>query len=225
MALDFIVRYLTSPRFSLQEDLGSSSRAAHLKCCAVGPLVDVLVHILEGGKGGQTFDVDVAVVLRGEPGVVWNDQLVADRSSFDHVSSTILGAGIEGVAFVVDARLWLERLRVTFQALPILQASVTTGVNHAPLHGLEQEGLGLRVWPVCPHSTVYLLGSLDFVLWLEEDQHVHVWQASFLEFDCVDVGDRFAKNSIFVNIVDDGLFLHIEHPSAKIGTIGSSPSC
>jgi hypothetical protein len=175
--------------------------------------VNVLVHILEGGKGGEAFDIDVAIVLCREPGVVRNDPLVADRMfPLTFIRPTIIGAGIQGVAFIIDTRVWLEWLRITFGALSVLQAPVTTGVDHTPFHSLEQDGLSLRVWPVCPHCTVNLLRSLDFVPWLEKDQHVHVGQTSFLELDHVYVGDRFAKDSIFVDVVNDGLLLHIEHP-------------
>jgi len=129
--------------------------------------MDVLVHILEGGKRGQAFDVDVAIVRRGEPGVVGDDPLVADCSSFNVVRPAIVRARIQGVAFVVDTRVRLEWLRVTFGTLSVIQASVTAGVDHATFHGLEQDGLKLWVWPTCPHCAIDLLRGLDFVLWLE----------------------------------------------------------
>ena len=65
--------------------------------------MDVLVHILQGGKGSQAFDVDVAIILGREPRVVWNDPLVANHVSVDFVRPTVIGASIQGVALVVDA--------------------------------------------------------------------------------------------------------------------------
>ena len=49
----------------------------------VRPLANISVDKFKRDKGGQGFDIDVAVVLGGELGVVWNDPLVADRSPFD----------------------------------------------------------------------------------------------------------------------------------------------
>ena len=51
---------------------------------------------------------------------------------------------------------------------------------------------------------------------------MHVGQTAFLELDRVDVGDRFAEDSVFVDIFDDGLLFHVEDPGAEIGTIGGS---
>lgn len=184
--------------------------------------MDVFVYVLEGSEGGEALNVDVTVILRGEPRVVWNDPLVADWGPSDIVRWTVLRAGIQQVAFIIDTRVQLEWLRVMSETLPILQAVVTTGVNHAPLHGFEQEGLRFWVWPLRPHHAVDLLGCLNLVSRLQEDQYVHVGQTSFLELDRVDVGDRFAEDSIFVDVVNNGLLLHVEYPRTKVGTIGGS---
>ena len=47
-------------------------------------------------------------------------------------------------------------------------------------------------------------------------------QTSFLELNHIDVGDHFAKDTIFVDVIDNGLLLHAEHLGAKIGTVGGS---
>ena len=100
--------------------------------------MDILVHILEGGEGYQTFDVDVAVELRREIGVVWDNPSIIDHDPIDLIFPAIIRSVVERVAFPIDACVRLESLWKMFCALSVFETLITTTMNHTPLHGLEQ---------------------------------------------------------------------------------------
>ena len=49
------------------------SGITYLKSCTIRSLMDVLIHILEGGKGGKTLDIDVTIIFCRKPRVIWNN--------------------------------------------------------------------------------------------------------------------------------------------------------
>ena len=43
-----------------------------------------------------------------------------------------------------------------------------------------------------------------------------------MELNGVDTGDRFSKNLVFVDVLDESLLLHFEYPSTKVRAVGGS---
>ena len=79
-------------------------------------LVHVLLHVLDGENAAADFDVDVAVVLQQQGGIVGTTHWLVRRmvSPGPPVgcggSATVVGAGVDRVGVVIDLRLCLIRL-------------------------------------------------------------------------------------------------------------------
>ena len=43
-----------------------------------------------------------------------------------------------------------------------------------------------------------------------------------MELNGVDTGDRFSKNPMFVDVLNESLLLHFEYPSTKVRVVGGS---
>lgn len=136
--------------------------------------MNILVHILESGEGYQTFNVNVAVELCRKIRVVRDNPSIIDHDPVDLIFPAIVRSVIERVTFPVDARVRLESLREVFCTLPVLKTPITTAVHHTPLHGLEQHGLRIRIWPVCPDCSVDVGGGENLLSIFEEDQNVRM---------------------------------------------------
>lgn len=134
--------------------------------------MDILVNVLESGERYQTFNVDVAVELCRKIGVVWDDPSIINHNPVDVVFPAIVRSIIEWVALPINACVRLESLWEMFRTLPILETSITTAMNHTPLHGLEQHGFRLWIWPICPNRGVDVSGGENLLSVFEENQNV-----------------------------------------------------
>ena len=134
--------------------------------------MNVLVHILKGREGYQTFDVDVAVELRREIRVVWDNPPIINHDPTNLVFLAIVRSVVKWVALPVDARVWLERLWKVFCALSVFETPIAAAMHHAPPHSFEQQGLSFWVWPVRSDSAVNVSRGEDLLSVPKEDQNV-----------------------------------------------------
>ena len=169
----------------------------------VVPLVDVLMHVLDGLDAAANLHVDVAIVLQEEGGVVGDDPLVAKLDSSAGATmgmppgngDVIVGAGVGGVGVVADHGGRLERLGEVLAAGAILHArgvgvvAGTTGaMEHVLSDGCEETGLGVLVGELGGDEGVNVFGCAGLVFGGEMNEDVGVRKATFLELNDVKVG-------------------------------------
>jgi len=174
-------------------------------------LVHVLMEVLDVADGAADFDVDVAVVLEEEGGIVGDHPLVVDLDGVTTCavgmrlgdSTTVVGAGVDGVGVVADVCLSLQRLGELFGAgLCLLVharrvgvvASAAGPVKHVPGDGREKTWVGLWVGELGGEDGVIVVRRAGFVLRSEVEEQVHVGEAPFLELDDKDIGCDLAQN-------------------------------
>ena len=85
-------------------------------------------------------------------------------------------------------------------------------MNHTSLDGFKQQRLSFGIRPSGPNAGVDCLGHVKFVWLLQKDENVHMWKSMLLEFDGVYVGDCGAKDPMFVDELDNGLFFYLKDP-------------
>lgn len=200
-------------------------------------LVHVLVHVLDGADAAADFDVDVAVVLEEQGGIVGHHPLVGELDGVTTCavgmgsggSATVVGAGVDGVGVVAGLRLCLERLGKSFGAglgLPVharrvgVVASATGPVEHVLGDGRVKTWLGLGIGELGRDDGVYVGRRAGFVLRSEVDEYVCVWEAPFLELDDKEIGHDLAQNLSLLQVLHESFPLQVEHARAKVRPVG-----
>lgn len=113
------------------------NKQIHLKRCTVRTLMNIFVHIFEGGERYQAFNVDMTVELCGKIGVVWDNPPIINHNPINLVFPAVVRSVIEWIAFAVNTCVWLEGLREMLYTLPILETPIAAAMHHAPLHSLK----------------------------------------------------------------------------------------
>ena len=200
-------------------------------------LVHVLVHVLDGADAAADFDVDVAVVLEEQGGIVGHHPLVGELDGVTTCavgmgsggSATVVGAGVDGVGVVAGLRLCLKRLGKSFGAglgLPVharrvgVVASATGPVEHVLGDGRVKTWLGLGIGELGRDDGVYVGRRAGFVLRSEVDEYVCVWEAPFLELDDKEIGHDLAQNLSLLQVLHESFPLQVEHARAKVRPVG-----
>ena len=76
-------------------------------------------------------------------------------------------------------------------------------MNHVNCHQFVQPRVRNRTWNLGADYVIDGLDCVEFVLFLKNDEHVSMWQAAFLIFNDVDVGNRttyFWNKTLLFNI-------------------------
>jgi hypothetical protein len=198
-------------------------------------LVHVLVHVLDGADAAADFDVDVAVVLEEQGGIVGHHPLVGEQDGVTTCavgmrpggSATVVGAGVDGVGVVAGLRLCLERFGKAFGAGSVAHArrvgvvaSATGPVEHVLGDGRVKTWLGLAIGELGGDDGVYVGRRAGFVLRSEVDEYVRVWEAPFLKLDNKEIGHDLAQNLSLLQVVHESFPLHVEHARAKVRPVG-----
>ena len=80
-------------------------------------------------------------------------------------------------------------------------------MNHDLLYYFEELWFCLGVWPVGVDAGVNIGvgGELENIF--KEDEEVHVWESTLLEFDGVDLHNRSPKDAILHDVLEEGVLL------------------
>lgn len=187
-------------------------------------LVHVLVYVLDGADAAADLDVDVAIFLQQQGGIVGHHPLVGELDGVTRMgpggSATVVGAGVDRVGVVTGLRLCLERLGKSFStdlgfiahARRVEVVASTTGpVEHVLGDSRVKTWLGLGIGELGGDDGVYVGRRAGFVLRSKVDEYVRVWEAQFLDLDDKEIGHDLAQN----------LFpLQVEHTRAKVKPVG-----
>ena len=101
----------------------------------------------------------------------------------------------------------------------MLLTSATWSMNHHRTDNAVQMWLPERIWDLCRNELVYRLWITKLVLWLQEDEQVHVREPPLLEFDGVDLGHCLSQDMIFEDIVEECILLYVKDSGHDVWSI------
>jgi len=170
--------------------------------------------------------VDVALVLDGEVRVVWYNITIVNLHPTHNVLPPIIGAMVDGVTLFIHCGSILKWPWILLCASVFLviagrsRVLVTTwSMNHDLLYYFEKLRLCLGIWPVRTDAGIDSIHRVELMLLLEENEEMHMWESSLLEFDGIYFCDWPTKNAILHDIVKEGFLFQPKHPSNEVRAI------
>jgi len=102
--------------------------------------------------------------------------------------------------------------------------STTGTMQHVLGDRLIEEGMEVRIRELCRDNAINMVGIAYLVWPLEEDEEMHMGQATLLELNGVDIPRKLSKKSTF-DVIQQGFHLLVEDVSNNVRTVCSSLVC
>jgi hypothetical protein len=179
----------------------------------------------------------VAIILGQQVGIVGDDMTVVVDMLLALTKvlcegTPIVGPGIDRVAILSIAGLLTELLGVVLGAVVLVVSilchargiymvwSTTGSMKHVLGDSLKEVGLEIRVWQAGRDNAVHMGGIMDLVRGLQEDEKVHMRQATLLELHSVDIPSKFSKQPS-LDVFQQCLHLLVEYTCNNVRAISS----
>src|SRR6202023_1223389 len=207
----------------IQIELDLILTLAKLHSGTVMALVDILVDVLDASDRADALHVDMTAILpeqKDAEGNIVNFHAVGEGICLFSVTTAEVGIRVIG-----DGGLVTEWLGKTLGALSILHALSsgilwTAGsVDHVLHHQFMKHWMSVRIRDLSREELVEFIRSLKLGVGMEKDDEMGVRQAALLKLVGVAVSDGFAQASLFHDIVEHLLALHVEDSTDNVWTI------
>src|SRR5882762_5010029 len=214
---------------------------ANLNSSPVMTLVDILVDVLDCLDRSTDFHIDVTVILGKEVRIVRDYITIGEDMGTQLTELLCEGApivwpGILWVSIITKVSFLTELLGVVLGAARSLVGillharsrdmiwSTTGTMQHVFGDRLIEEGMEVRIRELCRDNAIHMVGIVYLVWPLEEDEEMHMGQATLLELNCVDPPRKLSKKSTF-DLLQQGLHLLVEDASNNVRMVCSSLAC
>src|SRR5882757_1185787 len=149
----------------------------------------------------------MAVILGRKVRVVWdNPAIIKDKSFRVCVGSPIVRPCILWIAIFNKGGLFTKLFGIAFTTLSINHARgikmswTTWTMHHTGGNSLVKEGINFRIRDLSRDDGVNGNRIIGFIIGVKEDEDMGMRKATFLEFNGINMGNHFSKNTIFDNV-------------------------
>jgi hypothetical protein len=139
-------------------------------------------------------------ILHEQVRVVRNNLSVISMKCSDVVCTTVVGMHIDQISLSSHYSDWLKWFWKYFRAFSVMYAwytwkhVATWTMDHAAFHYVEEIWFTLRIWPRHSDEGVNICCCWRCVVREERKKEVHVWKASLLKFDGMDLSMYVSKD-------------------------------